>query len=163
MSPRLAWIWPKDPRPGNPSHWPRIWRLRDVLTNRGPDIYIGRINTGNDRKVNWSRWPDDADNERTSCCCGEQSGKGKRGARTVDKSPMKWDKRHPAERYDFRTRKYAIPDRGTWSRVEYCDGGHTGGRRCEKHAIPVRYWDLDGREYPACCWHDGVYGDGCRR
>ncbi|KAF7133638.1 hypothetical protein CNMCM5793_004936 [Aspergillus hiratsukae] len=41
----LGWIWPKDPRPGNPSRWPRRWRLFDVLTNRGPDIYAGKINS----------------------------------------------------------------------------------------------------------------------
>ncbi|KAJ5632357.1 hypothetical protein N7490_008696 [Penicillium lividum] len=40
----IGWIWPKDPRPGNPSSWPRHWRFLDVMTNKGPDIYVGVIN-----------------------------------------------------------------------------------------------------------------------
>lgn len=166
MSPRLAWIWPKDPRPGNPSHWPRLWRLRDVLTNRGPDIYIDKIHTGKDRKVNWSRWPDAhpvSDEEHCACCCDcKRRGKTKEKARTANDAPFLSARRHSAERYDFRTRKYVVPDRGTWSGVEYCDGGHGRGRS-EKHHIPVRYWDRDGMEYPACYWHDVAYGDGCWR
>ncbi|KAJ5498258.1 hypothetical protein N7453_007309 [Penicillium expansum] len=69
MPSQLGWIWPKDPRPGNPKHWPRRWRIFDVLTSKGPDIYVGRIDQPKNKTRNspsrpqsgttrqeWSRW-----------------------------------------------------------------------------------------------------------
>ncbi|KAJ5920578.1 hypothetical protein N7516_011436 [Penicillium verrucosum] len=113
MPSQLGWIWPKDPRPGNPQHWPRRWRIFDVLTSKGPDIYVGRIDqprtktrraypTGPTRQ-GWSRWEFPNDPE-------------------PDYSPLPWARRPAGERYDFRTRKYHVPDHGTWSDVEYCNG-----------------------------------------
>lgn len=149
--PTLGWIWPKDPRPGNPSRWPRRWRLFDVLTNKGPDIYVGVINKKKDpakenngkgkakSKTDWARWNGELD---------------------PDDTPIPWARRDASVRYDFRRRKYQVPDQGTWSRVEYCDGWRKEGRfgRMERHFVPRRYWDRNGDEYPACYWHDAVYG-----
>lgn len=152
--PQLGWIWPKDPRPGNPQHWPRRWRLFDVLTNRGPDIYVGQINTPKRDKTStqrrsrptrgeWSRWGEDSHDPNAGW------------------SPFPWARRGAQEKYDFRTRKYHVPDRGTWSSVEYCNGaparkGHRGAK--EVHCVPRRYWDRNGIEYPADYWHDSIYG-----
>ncbi|KAJ5142949.1 uncharacterized protein N7515_001736 [Penicillium bovifimosum] len=151
MPSQLGWIWPKDPRPNNPTHWPRRWRLFDILTNKGPDMYVGRITPKPNSKKSarptreeWSRWgsnPSDPD---------------------ADYSPLPWIKRPVGERYDFRTRTYHVPDRGTWSAVEYCNGrrmrrGKWLGRE-EVHCVPRRYWDRNGVEYPAEFWHDGIYG-----
>lgn len=142
--PTLGWIWPKDPRPGNPSRWPRRWRLLDILTNKGPDIYVGVIGktsstTKSRSKTNWGRWEGDLDEEHT---------------------PIPWARRDTSVRYDFRRRRYQVPDQGTWSGVEYCDGRRTGGwfGREERHCVPRRYWDRNGDEYPANQWHDIVYG-----
>ncbi|KAJ5895269.1 hypothetical protein N7495_006960 [Penicillium taxi] len=140
-----GWIWPKDPRRGNPNHWPRHWRLKDILTNKGPDIYIGSIKSykpnlspsataGENtiatapKKTNWSRWE-------------EQENKHK---------AIPWARRSTDERYDFRTRKYAIPDEGTWSQVQYCSNRF--------HDVPRMYWDQYGNQYPAEFWHDSQYG-----
>jgi hypothetical protein len=154
---QLGWIWPKDPRPGNPSHWPRRWRLFDVLANKGPDIYVGKINQpkGENKRASkpsepgptqgeWSRWDSNSYNPDD------------------EYSPFPWVKRRSGERYDFRTRKYHIPDHGTWCAVEYCNGrrekrGKWVGKN-EVHCIPRRYWDRNGVEYPANFWHDTVYG-----
>ncbi|KAL4799364.1 hypothetical protein BDV19DRAFT_310624 [Aspergillus venezuelensis] len=40
MSSRYRYVWPKDPLPGNPQHWPRGQRFADVCTGKGPDIYV---------------------------------------------------------------------------------------------------------------------------
>ncbi|KAJ6168388.1 hypothetical protein N7497_001231 [Penicillium chrysogenum] len=69
MPSQLGWIWPKDPRPGNPQRWPRRWRFFDVLTGKGPDIYVGRIDQPKSKtkrsssrsrsgptRQEWSRW-----------------------------------------------------------------------------------------------------------
>ncbi|KAL4932367.1 uncharacterized protein BDV17DRAFT_195138 [Aspergillus undulatus] len=61
-----------------------------------------------------------------------------------------WVRRDPDERYDFRTRKYAVPDKETWRKVEYCDNW--------EHVNPTRYWDRYGSEWvPAGLQHDKFY------
>ncbi|KAH1606696.1 hypothetical protein KXX44_000378, partial [Aspergillus fumigatus] len=87
----VGWIWPKDPRPGNPSRWPRRWRLFDVLTNRGPDIYVGKIKSRaqSQEQINWSGWEC-----REGCCCAG-----------MDETPFPWARRGVCERYDFRRRR----------------------------------------------------------
>lgn len=186
-----GWIWPKDPRPGNPSHWPRRWRLFDILRNRGPDIFVGRIRSTKDKSKNrdnkrevelaapiqqrppqrrdcsWARW-DDVHPTSTNIDNTGSGDEGSRQTKYVYTSAFPWTTRRPNERYDFRTKRYAVPDSGTWSRVEYCSGdleGHGRGwtGRGKRHVIPVRYWDKNGEMYPAGYWHDVVYGGhaGC--
>lgn len=89
--------------------------------------------------MDWHRWTDDTDGCDT---------------------PIPWARRATGVKYDFRQRKYQVPDRGTWSRVEYCTGGRSRGTfgRDEVHVVPRRYWDKDGVEYPANLWHDIVHG-----
>lgn len=178
-----GWIWPKDPRPGNPSSWPRRWRLLDILTNRGPDIFVGRISPskqdkekGEDqrkenrielaaprkqrgpqrRTCSWARWDDI---HPPTALENHENNNPK--TKYVYSSVFLWTTRKRTERYDFRTKRYTTPDSGTWSRVEYCSGdlerGH-GWRRKRRHVVPVRYWDKNGEMYPAGYWHDVVYG-----
>lgn len=133
----IGWIWPKDPRPGNKHHWPRRWRFLDVVTNKGPDIYVGVIGNKTpkaprpDLQTNWARWDGDP---------GEEAR-------------LPWARRG-AEKYDFRRRKYVTPDRATWSWVNYCSGVPGEGT----HRVPRRYWDCEGKEYPSRQWHDVVHG-----
>ncbi|KAJ5935544.1 hypothetical protein N7466_005091 [Penicillium verhagenii] len=211
----LGWIWPKDPRPGNPSSWPRRWRLRDVLTNKGPDIYVGVIGqktkspssastsrsssvargltpsttpsstpsarTRRSHRTNWDRWdheptPFESISNANSAAWGPSAGStsGSAGSSTAPvaapvsisnrssrskskpKIELPWARRGDGERYDYRQRKYTVPDMGTWSRVEYCAGRGEGS---EKHYVPRRYWDRNGNEYPANYWHDIIYGE----
>ena len=77
-------------------------------------------------------------------------------------------------KYDFRTRRYQVPDVGSWRWVEYCDcvdmcgdgewrkgkKRKGKGRKKSAHSIPMRYWDCKGEVYPADVWHDAVYGCG---
>jgi len=147
--PSLGWIWPKDPRPGKPSHWPRSWRLRDIFTNRGPDIYVGVI--GKKRsQTNWHRWGNDIKNPGDTDECD---------------TPIPWARRGPGVRYDFRRRKYQVPDHGTWSKVEFCNGVMSGGLwgRKEVHIVPRRYWDRHGNEAPPNEWHNTVHGEHADR
>lgn len=143
--PTLGWIWPKDQRPGKPSHWPRYWRLRDILTNKGPDIYVGVIGGKKKPKTNWHRWTEDVASP---------------GDTEENDTPFPWARRGPGVRYDYRQRKYQVPDYGSWSRVEYCTGGRSRGKfgRPEVHFVPRRYWDKHGNEYRANMWHDVVHG-----
>lgn len=190
-----GWIWPKDPRPGNPPHWPRRWRWLDLLRNRGPDIFVGRLRGDVDAKdtkdkakptpTRWSRWELEYTNDNTNTNTNQNDNESDihpafrskparpparpRPKRKEHKSPFPWARRRSTERYDFRTKRYCIPDSGTWSRVQYCsasaDGADGANAMRETHVIPMRYWDRDGNEYPAGYWHDVVYGGraGCDR
>ena len=139
-----GWIWPKDPLPSTPSHWPRRRRHLDVFLNKGPDIFVGRIGAGSAmKKGEWSRWP------RTSSTCDVDADVA-----------FPWARRGSEKRYDFRTRRYGVPNEGSWSGVEYCSCRQ---RELEQrvHVIPRRFGDACGRCYPAGEWHDLVYGTGC--
>lgn len=142
----IGFIWPKDPRPANPPRWPRHWRFLDVLCNKGPDIFVGTLDGPNatPHTARWSRWqdlyghPDDGDEETRAPFPGADRG---------------------LKRYDFRTRKYKIPDEATWSYVQYCDDGKHGWRRDGiVHEVPQTFWDVNGAMYPAWVWHDLYYG-----
>ncbi|KAJ5175324.1 uncharacterized protein N7482_001201 [Penicillium canariense] len=134
----IGWIWPKDPRPGNPTRWPRRWRFSDVLKGKGPDIYVGVIGkrptpTPDDSKskpksaTNWARWDKEPEEDDT---------------------PFPWARRGK-EKYDYRVRRYQIPNPQTWSSVEYCDAVWSGGRwgRPIVHKEPRTLWDRYGRPY----------------
>ncbi|EYE91382.1 uncharacterized protein EURHEDRAFT_242778 [Aspergillus ruber CBS 135680] len=188
MPSTYGWIWPKDPRPGNPSHWPRRWRLFDIFRNRGPDIFVGRIRSDKkdeDRNKNKKRregrvemrapiqqrpprnrecaWAGWGNVHPTSTNVTGSGDKGGMKTKYAYSSALPWTTRKPNERYDFRTKRYTVPDSGTWSRVEYCSGDLEGhGWKRKKHVIPVRYWDKNGEMYPAGYWHDVVYGGHAR-
>lgn len=147
----VGWIWPKDPRPGNPTRWPRLWRFSDVLTGKGPDIYIGAIGKRplpvKDRetlgrtvsRTNWARW--DIEPEE-------------------DDTPFAWARREKREKYDYSTRKYGIPNEKTWSAVEYADCEWDGGKWRRKKVTPktpIRYWDQYGKVH----WCHGGGPGGC--
>ncbi|OJJ46571.1 hypothetical protein ASPZODRAFT_1973775 [Penicilliopsis zonata CBS 506.65] len=144
----LGWIWPKDPRPGNPTHWPRRWRVLDIITGRGPGIFIGRIESNAPKMEEWSGWMKKKTGRRQDDLIGGQQHCAERRRRDKSKSPS-------TERYDFRQRRYRVPDKSSWSGVQYCDGS---SRRGGRHLIPRRFWDWRGEEYPAEYWHDVVYG-----
>src|SRR5204863_2367229 len=95
---QLGWIWPRDPQPGNPLKWRFRRRLKDVLLNKGPDIFVGRIDgpIAMPRTAGWSRWQD-------------LYGTIGDGDETILSPPWPWAD-HGFKRYDFRTRRYQIPN-----------------------------------------------------
>ncbi|KAL2832473.1 hypothetical protein BDW59DRAFT_105452 [Aspergillus cavernicola] len=270
----MGYIWPKDPRPGNPGHWPRWWRYKDILRGKGPDIYFGRIRHHPSRRPVLYCFRDEAPDDETSkedlanencpndncpphdnhhrddcryrncphhpepvcvnpirdhevrvypahvylvCinpACNNtvrvnfigpdpvhpdlvrpdsirhdtgratQIANGNQGLRYDSRMDWSlWNKnhiyncrlkycddcdkiheedargnrlvsRHPEERYDFRTRKYQIPDEGTWSRQLFCEN--------QRHSIPMAHWDRFARGYASWHYHNlenGVHRD----
>ncbi|KAL2866902.1 uncharacterized protein BJX67DRAFT_120069 [Aspergillus lucknowensis] len=155
-----GWIWPKDPKPGNPIRWSRWDRFSDVIKGKGPDIYVGRIyprtqqdyDLGEIRRYGWEAEPcwtlwgrehlDTCDAEHCDDCT-----KYRQQERRDER--IKGLARAMEERYDFRMRKYRVPDEGTWSSVRYC--GIRG------HTVPRAYRDMVGQWYPADYWHDVVH------
>ncbi|KAJ5225420.1 hypothetical protein N7468_006645 [Penicillium chermesinum] len=183
---RMGFIWPKDPQPGNPDSWPRRWRFTDVLHNMGPDIYVGPIGKERKRKkgrrrgrgrpeqgvpkIHWDMW----DQGR-----GEQDGYPLQATYPGPFYACNQRLHEPGQQshpwlgptregkiYDYRQRKYILPDEGTWSKVEYCDFENPRSflrrRREGQHCVPVQYRDKNGMMYPAYHWHDLIHGRKCR-
>jgi hypothetical protein len=139
---QLGWIWPRDPLPGNPVKGTFRRRLKDILLNKGPDIFVGTIDgpIAKPRTARWSRWQDlyghlDDDDETTL-------------------PSFPWADRG-LKRYDFRTRRYRIPNDQTWSWVEYDDANANG----EINGNPVFVWDDTGEMYPFHIWQ-ATFGAG---
>ena len=103
--PKGAFIWPRDKGITNsPSH---SWRrLKDVLTGKGPGIWIGDRRKFGPHRPTWSNWPmyDNLGYQETRNEVDEVAG-FYGGPET--------------KRYDFRTRKYQIPTRYTWSDAKW--------------------------------------------
>ncbi|KAL5041664.1 hypothetical protein BDW71DRAFT_163174 [Aspergillus fruticulosus] len=204
-NPQFVMIWPKDPRPGNPHHWPWWWRWKDVFTGKGPDIYVERVRPPGSRSYSGYSTHSTHSTEHSQCSRDHEYERKRvhfdLGDRSPNRSPSRlsnesagewtrryrkpewtlWHKdhlkscrkthcdecrrirvqdekdnffrgarRHPEERYDFRTRRYTVPDMGTWSGKAHCDD--------PLHAVPRLYWDRYGRAYPANLYHDLIEG-----
>lgn len=137
-----AFIWPKDGKNG--SAW---GRLKDVLRNDGPDIYVAFGANKNDcvsnrpTRAQWSRHSNLDDR-----------GIGFR-FRAKKHSPWTRDRglggRQPWKEYDFRTRKYITPHEGMWSDAVWQPEPYRN-RRHNKFPEAVR--DMYGQ-----WWQDGQY------
>ncbi|CEL02344.1 hypothetical protein ASPCAL03515 [Aspergillus calidoustus] len=164
---KIGYIWPKDPRPGNPGRWSRGSRLCDILTGKGPDMYVGRIGvrtreevTGETPKAQrgteryrwdsekyWSLWGHEHELHCKADYCDDCD---RIEEQRVRDNRIPQARRGSSERYDFRMRKYREPDVGTWSGVRFC--------RERSHTVPRVYRDIQGRSYPGNQWHDTVHG-----
>ncbi|KAF2828355.1 hypothetical protein CC86DRAFT_192265 [Ophiobolus disseminans] len=109
-----AFIWPKDGRMDS-----KLGRFKDILKNRGPDIYLTKNAHRLDYMANrptrerWGGWThlDDRDSYN--------SLNSKKFAPWVQHEWL--GGREPGYTYDFRTRKYGVPNRRTWSDAQWPD------------------------------------------
>ncbi|KAI8936867.1 hypothetical protein NX059_006102 [Plenodomus lindquistii] len=137
-----AFIWPKDGKNGS------VWgRLKDVLRNDGPDMYVAFGANEKDCVSNrptrsqWSRhdYLDDRGmcfrfDSRKHSPWTRDSGLGGRSSKKI---------------YDFRTRKYITPERGMWSDAIWQPEPYKN-RKQNRYPEAVR--DMDGR-----WWQDDQY------
>jgi hypothetical protein len=86
-----CFIWPKDP--GTSTKFPVFLRFLDLLSGKGPDIFIGTFSSpaSYPRRAAWSQW---SHLERRT------------PVKTASALPFWSVDRSPTELYDFRTRKY---------------------------------------------------------
>ena len=132
-----GWIWPRDTRPGESWRRNRWLTFKDVLTGKGPDIFVGSVDKDPKRpsRARWSNW---------GYVFGDTPPDG-----------ISFNQIHPifgADRtnqvYDFRSRRwrhYKGPDPGMWS----------DRRRCpNKYAkVPLGFRDAAGQRYDSSDLH----------
>ena len=125
---RWQFVWPNDKRRG-------IWgRWKDILTNKGPDIFIAEQNTREPERPIWSNWKTPGHQHPH-----DPSPRWDNGGRPFRQEEelvgvFDWQRRDPDTKYDFATRRYRKPSAGVWSGVE-----RTNSNR------PIRVRDVNGR------------------
>lgn len=84
---RMAFVWPRD---GKRDHT-KFGRLKDILQNKGPDIFVSNGLNARPTRNTWANrpWLDQDDGIVHSIA-----------------SPMPWARRQRNQSYNFRTRKY---------------------------------------------------------
>jgi len=131
-----GWIWPRDGRPGQSWKHNRWTSLRDVLTGKGPDIYVGRLDKDPHRpsKDRWSNWghvfdtipPDEVFNQVHPLFNASRTN----------------------QVYDFRSRRYRNydgPFSGMWSDRARCPNKYA--------KMPHSYRDASGTRYDMSAHH----------
>ena len=133
-------VWPRDKKQKGVHSWSRI---KDLLTNKGPDMWIGRQGEFGPDRTLWSGWRD-----RTYPYMESWDNLGY-GQCMDEVLPLKQAYRPPYQRYDFRTRKYRnIEKPGNhrmWTDVKW---SNTKPREALYHR------DRFGREYVDPEFHD---------
>lgn len=110
---RWQFVWPNDKHRG-------LWgRWKDILTNKGPDIFVAEQHTHQPEKPIWSNW-------KTP---GHQYPDDPRPRWDNYGKPFRQDKeftgffgcqrRDPDSKYDYATRRYRRPDDNVWSDAEW--------------------------------------------
>ncbi|MCJ1472741.1 hypothetical protein MMC13_001390 [Lambiella insularis] len=128
---RRAFIWPRDKgKTNSPPISLRRWK--DILTGKGPDIFIGREGSLRPHRPQWSNWTDTVDG-MTLDNLGYRDN-------TADMLRLGhgFDQR---KRYDFRTRKYGTPHLGMWSDVKWEKRRHPKNALYHRDAVGVETFE----------------------
>ena len=105
--PKLQFVWPRDK--GKTNRPPYSWRrFKDVLTGKGPGIWIAPKGSLSPDRPTWTNWQE-LDN------LGYMRDMDEVGV------PL------GSKKYDFRKRKYRVPQQGVWSDVKWQRKRHPVG------------------------------------
>ncbi|MCJ1383401.1 hypothetical protein MMC17_006515 [Xylographa soralifera] len=134
---RLAFIWPRDK--GRTNKPPCSWRRwKDVFTNKGPGIFVGREGNLEPHRPVWSNWMDVDENGYTYDNLGY-----------LDERDVIDFAGGSHKKYDFRTRQYARPHGEMWSDVKWEKRRHPRTEHYCRDAYGVEsfpYYDNGGYE-----------------
>lgn len=128
-------VWPKDKKQKGAHSWSR-WK--DILTGKGPDMWISRRDSFGPHRPVWSGWQSPYYKRRIF------DNLGYLYRRTNTLEPLPWAKRPRWEKYDFRTRRYQRPQRGTWSDVKWNDNPRFALYRRNRYGDEFVDPDFDG-------------------
>ncbi|KAL8987164.1 MAG: hypothetical protein Q9177_003603 [Variospora cf. flavescens] len=146
---QLQVVWPRDKKQKGPHTLGRFW---DVLSGKGPDMWIGQRGLKGPTKPEWSRWDEGPK-------WGPFDNLGYRDNR--DQQVPAWAPGQAArrEKYNFKTRKYEVPRFGTWSDVKWDRKGqyplYVRDRSGRHHMHPALPQDENNFVYdPYTSWWD---------
>ena len=132
-------VWPRDKNGSTMGTWSR---LKDVFTGKGPDIWCTRRGSLGPQRPVWSNW---RDHEPYSIW----DNLGYYYENNEDGIHFFRAGRPNEVRYDFKKRKYVVPDNSAWSDAKY-----------DKHNENIYYRTANG--FPVvpqrwlCPWHPHI-------
>ncbi|MCJ1486523.1 hypothetical protein MMC06_006700 [Schaereria dolodes] len=109
---RSQWVWPRDKRQTGARTW---GRFKDVLTGKGPNIWVSHRGTKDPTRPLWSEWRDYDNLGYPNRLEKERPGRTDIKGRS----------------YDFKSRTYRRPQPGIWSDAKWSywkNGGHYDAR-----------------------------------
>lgn len=106
---KMQIVWPRDKRQKGAHTW---GRFRDVLSRRGPDMWVNRKGDIGPTRPEWSRWD-------TGPKGGLWHNLGYWDTRDKQIPPWRLGMDAEQKQYDFKTRKYELPHPNTWSDVKW--------------------------------------------
>ena len=110
---KLQMVWPRDKKQKGAHTWDR---LGDILTGKGPDMWISRQYSKEPHRPVWSGWKTKG-NYPEDTMVWDNLGYPYRKNNTV--LPPACAHRDEEERYDFKSRRYRRPRAGVWSDVKW--------------------------------------------
>ncbi|KAL8640396.1 MAG: hypothetical protein Q9228_002683 [Teloschistes exilis] len=113
-------VWPRDKKQKGAHTWDR-WK--DLISGKGPDMWVGRQGDNGPNRQAWSHWGYGVDGD-------EFDNLGYRDKRDGGpEGPEGWHvwmgTRSAEKKYDFNTRRYEIPHDKMWSDVKWDSKGKT--------------------------------------
>lgn len=103
-------VWPRDKKQNGAHSWSR-WK--DIVTGKGPDMWVSSRDSDGPHRPVWTGWQSPYSKPRIFDNLGYKYRKDD------EMQPLPWAQRPRWEKYDFRTRKYRMPQAGTWSDVKW--------------------------------------------
>ena len=146
-------IWPRDKMQKGAYSW-RRWK--DIFTNKGPDMWVGKQGDDGPHRQAWSHWGYGG-NSHLFENLGYRDKRDGEGD-----GPPPWNSlfgnRSLDQKYDFKTRKYKKPSYKDWSDVKWDRNGKEwlyirnryGNHRVKQHVIDR----LSGLERARCYQRD---------
>jgi len=110
---KLQMVWPRDKKQKGAHTWDR---LADILTGKGPDMWISRQYSRQPHRPVWSGWTTKGYYPENTWAW-DNLGYPYRKDNTVQ--PPTWARRGSEDRYDFKSRRYRRPRAGVWSDVKW--------------------------------------------
>ena len=150
---KTQFVWPRDKKQKGAHTWSRF---KDILTSKGPDIWIGKQGDIGPSRSLWSHWGFD----------GAEPGLGNLGYYDdTHKMTPAWSFGHrPLEqKYDFETRRYGIPHDNSISDIKWHSQGRDWLYKRNRYGFPrfncppgfaEEYWRLHGQLPFVYDWRD---------
>ncbi|KAL8895607.1 MAG: hypothetical protein Q9207_008096 [Kuettlingeria erythrocarpa] len=151
---RLQVVWPRDKKQKGAHTLGRFW---DVLSGKGPDMWVGQRGPGGPTRPEWSRW-DIGDIE------GEYNNLGYRDNRYRVAPPWGPGRADEGKLYNFDTRRYEAPHANIWSDVKWDRKGKNPRYVRNLYGQPTMHPELvqhvnPFQHDPRTNWWDWYYDD----
>lgn len=141
----LQMVWPRDKKQKGAKNWSRF---KDVLTGKGPDMWIANRDSYGPHRPVWTGWETPGDYDVTDRTWGNLGYMYRKDNTML---PFPGAHRDRKEKYDFKSRRYREPRIGVWSDVKWSNH--------EPH-MALYHQDERGRQVVDPAFDNGAFNAG---